>query len=867
MAGDAPSGHGDIRTSFLEGLHSTWEVAKQSIAITNNINSGSEVIDSSKECIPEDPECDRLALIPGINCSEDGCLDSTEVPTLYHAFPYRIADDGHESRSEDSFRTISASGYPESTLNTNPDYRAEDSGSISDSRPRSFAHDTGPAETQGHWGAPADIQQASLLDRDLPSEEPVASEGAGPADLSKHLCQFRANLSLDAEIDPSVQNSSSLGTESCPAEVFHYLVSAGLEAEHYNLNKIQAILQNRGGNIERIVGLSGYWLEQCWLNHHECPSPNLTTNSWPKLPDRVIDLAHYHFPPDAKSSKISVVDTETLTGGYVALSYRWPENVDESCVLSRSTLSRFSGGILASDIVTEIQDACTLTKGLGIRYLWVDALCIIQGSGGDWHVQAEKMASIYKNAVLTITEVDHTPLSVAAEQKHLLLNDTELAASTRPFDSSNPESIYLWLSESGNFVSRPDGELDTRGWAYQEQLLSSRIISLTKDGFFWDCLHHSAASNRPTGIPGDFSPHFRHTDTRDFKRFLLNPEERVPSEQYYWLWRRVVQEYAKRRLTKPNDRYIALQGVTDRMTVLLDDECILGLWRKDALRSLMWFVDTSDKNPYSAIGVSAPSWSWFSVNSPVQYRLWHPYERYTEHRSERVSEKAKIQYLSATRMDPLRFDCFSGKLTIVGSLTEGYLCDSTVYLARRQKYVSALKELAMDEEGRGREYLRQLKSIYTGDNSDRLYLEDALLDFRPDRPQPEYQGRTVITPTSWAKEEDQDQEELGRCISCVHSGSPMTCPSCGDVQKIYCLLLLEGAYTDAIAAQYCLILQPIYWIRSGEGYDISVKLSYRRIGLGVFNTRSICVEAKGMCGGRHEGYSDCMGELKMVEIE
>jgi hypothetical protein len=233
--------------------------------------------------------------------------------------------------------------------------------------------------------------------------------------------------------------------------------------------------------------------------------------------------------------------------------------------------------------------------------------CIIQGPGGDWHIQAEKMASIYMNAVVTIAAVDQTTLTVAAEERPFVLNQQELEYIHLPFKESDQESLYLWLEKSGNFVSRPLGELDNRGWVYQEQLLSSRVISLTKQGVLWDCLHHSASSNRPTGILGDFSKGFHHSDTRAFKRFLLNPNALVPSEEYYWLWKRAVQSYTKRELTKKGDRLIAFEGVTRQMTFLLDDRCVLGIWKKDALRSLIWFVEPSHKPGYSGGGIQGPS--------------------------------------------------------------------------------------------------------------------------------------------------------------------------------------------------------------------------------------------------------------------
>ncbi|KAH8679544.1 heterokaryon incompatibility protein-domain-containing protein [Tricladium varicosporioides] len=662
-----------------------------------------------------------------------------------------------------------------------------------------------------------------------------------------HKIHEKLGLTNDMRVDETSYRSMLCMVDDLRTrQILHYLVPEQLEDEFHRINRIQLALEGRCDSIARTVALAGYWLRQCLLNHDECRRPNLSSNLWPTLPNRVVDLTNYHPPPFSPESRIKVVETNRSRGAYVALSYRWPKEFKECSILSPRTLAKLSQGIAACDLLSEIQDACTLAKGVGIQYLWVDALCIIQGPGGDWHTQAENMASIYMNAVFTIAVVDQTPLSVAAEKRPFVSNQQELANNYSPFNESSQESIYLWLTKSGNFVSRPLGELDHRGWVYQEQLLSSRIISLTREGVFWDCLHHSASSNRPTGILGDFSPSFQHSDNRKLKRFLLNPNALVPSEEYYWLWRKAVQSYTERELTKENDRLIALQGVTHQMALLLNDQCILGMWKKDALRSLVWFAEHSPKTKYSGVGIEGPSWSWFSIKNPVQYRLWHPYARYVDRKGEIVLKKAKILELSAKRENPLGFDRFSGKLTIVGALTEGYLYESTVYFARRWKYKSVLNEIASEKEGeRPSKKLGKLKDAYTGNATAIFYIEDVLLDFRSENkhaPVLSNQGRAQEPSTT-----EHDRDERPREDSLV--------------QKIHCLLLLEGGYTDMLSAHYCLILK-----KHEPVFPESFPEYYQRIGLGAFNTRHICVSSKEICTCHHEGYSDCMGIVKKVQI-
>jgi len=44
-----------------------------------------------------------------------------------------------------------------------------------------------------------------------------------------------------------------------------------------------------------------------------------------------------------------------------------------------------------------------MTRKLGVRYLWVDSLCIIQGNTADGQLESSRMGDVYRNSYLTIT--------------------------------------------------------------------------------------------------------------------------------------------------------------------------------------------------------------------------------------------------------------------------------------------------------------------------------------------------------------------------------------------------------------------------------------------------------------------------------
>lgn len=93
---------------------------------------------------------------------------------------------------------------------------------------------------------------------------------------------------------------------------------------------------------------------------------------------------------------------------YVALSYTWGDQNDFKCNRSNiRDLQRFEGIMKILDRLPKvIQDAMDLTRGLGERYLWVDALCIVQDSHMSWQLNANIMDQVYSHATCTICAAD-----------------------------------------------------------------------------------------------------------------------------------------------------------------------------------------------------------------------------------------------------------------------------------------------------------------------------------------------------------------------------------------------------------------------------------------------------------------------------
>lgn len=90
--------------------------------------------------------------------------------------------------------------------------------------------------------------------------------------------------------------------------------------------------------------------------------------------------------------------TNGAIGRYAALSYCWGHNPD--CKTTKATLTAHSTALPLMKLPQTILDAITVTRELGIPYLWVDAICIVQDDENDVATELARMVDIYPKCIL-----------------------------------------------------------------------------------------------------------------------------------------------------------------------------------------------------------------------------------------------------------------------------------------------------------------------------------------------------------------------------------------------------------------------------------------------------------------------------------
>ncbi|KAK0624143.1 heterokaryon incompatibility protein-domain-containing protein, partial [Immersiella caudata] len=326
-----------------------------------------------------------------------------------------------------------------------------------------------------------------------------------------------------------------------------------------------------------------------------------------RVPVRAIDV-----------EDMCIVDLED-GARYVTLSYVWGEVQQPKLTRATEFQLRRPGGmwVILESVPLTIRDAITLTRKIGERLLWVDALCIIQDDPVDLKRSMGQMGNIYRHSILTIC-------ACAGEDAAYGL------PGVRP-GTRNTQQLGSVVGKLalGNILPASEAteasKWSTRGWTMQEKVLSQRKLQITDHCAMWWCWHTITSEDENCRHSG-WQP---GTDHRGM-HFFRDEHELVVSkilgrnsnmDTYAFM----ISDYTNRNLTDQADAANAFLGIFDQLDGTFRGEFIAGLPDTEIAASLLWVPigphrrrcirdpETSHVRPLF------PSWSWLGWIGQVAY--------------------------------------------------------------------------------------------------------------------------------------------------------------------------------------------------------------------------------------------------------
>lgn len=372
-------------------------------------------------------------------------------------------------------------------------------------------------------------------------------------------------------------------------------------------------------------------LQECCSRHPRCQRAE---NNF--VPTRLLFLGD-----DQGSVRLCESSSVPSNVKWAALSHCWGNG--KPLLLVQENLKALKDHIDINVLPDTFRDGITVSRQLGIEFLWIDSLCIIQDSAEDWEREAAMMGKVYSHALLVISGASsgnpNTPFLAPRNEDWLPrrfnfrtatgeipVNVRRRALLAAPLEQGLHEPPYT--TSWGHLKHK--GPLYQRGWCFQESHLAHRNIRFSPGAIIFECQTHRRVEDQ---LP----PY-----TQLYSNILGNLDD---GEK----WRRMVQVYTARKLTYPKDKLNAIAGISSLLPQAKRTPYLAGLWHESLLWDMLWNAMPGPDSQLRPIAFQlrdqwAPSWSWASVDRAVVWNAFQDMRFLAEIMGAHAKPKAKNSF-------------------------------------------------------------------------------------------------------------------------------------------------------------------------------------------------------------------------------
>ncbi|KAI3340374.1 HET-domain-containing protein [Ustulina deusta] len=415
---------------------------------------------------------------------------------------------------------------------------------------------------------------------------------------------------LDVWFDSTSQTlPNGMGHHTTQAQIMP-LYSASIHQNlSYGSNRFGRFV---GAQID--IALVRTWINNCIDDHgSQCISNHVTSSDGFEL--LVIDVEYMRLAKVRSCSR------------YVTLSYVWGKTKTFSTVKGNLAALQEEGAIRRrrNELPRVISDAIDLVRGIGEKYLWVDALCIIQDDNNFKNEYIPRMDRIFGLALLTIVALAGTdadaglPGVVAGSRKTpqrvVSLGPLQLVAGLPSLFSIQQKTAWYG-----------------RAWTFQEDILAHRKLYVSEHQVYWVCDQVSRSEDRVQcyeprstfkGVTDDLKSQFR-------------------------VYASLVLQYSPRKLTFQSDSLNAFAGILSKITFLFGWKFACALPENMFPFVLLWVPQASIERRLT--DCVSPSWCWSAWSGHI---YWDPWRQWS-YAGKSISLQTKVESFIIKDCDGLR---------------------------------------------------------------------------------------------------------------------------------------------------------------------------------------------------------------------
>jgi hypothetical protein len=375
---------------------------------------------------------------------------------------------------------------------------------------------------------------------------------------------------------------------------------------------------------------------------HRDVHPDDTTERF--LPRRIVDLG----VRSASRPRLTESPGRDSVDRYATLSYCWGPSSEarQQLKLTRENREQFQKDIPVERMPPVLHDMIRVCKALKIQYIWIDALCILQGDKTDWEEQSSQMDKIFQHSYVTICAASssscmegflHRPrdscrpsiqIPYIDETSNKVCGAYSLRLTSKrenwPVSKIHP-LVYSMLSAEGRDLTLSAWAY--RGWVFQERFVSSMQIIFGATMLHIERARILISENGETTRRNPLSSRGLPSAGLPTLDSISTGGRHLPDH-----WYKIVEEYAGMSWTEKLDLFPGLSGIAACFERAMQDTYVAGLWQNDLHCGLLWRTGTSKSRDISSLdelvaflegyGLKiAPSWSWASRPNYVLFKI------------------------------------------------------------------------------------------------------------------------------------------------------------------------------------------------------------------------------------------------------
>lgn len=362
----------------------------------------------------------------------------------------------------------------------------------------------------------------------------------------------------------------------------------------------------RSTSSDSSMDIAIQWVTDCEKHHNKCRTARSGF-----VPTRLVEIDIGKYP----NLRLVLGEDLAVDAKYVTLSHCWGKSMPTR--LLKDNLASMLDSIPTHSLSKTFQEAIQVASKLGIRYIWIDSLCIIQDDLMDWQINSAVMDQVYAHSSCNIS-------ATASEEgsQGLYRDRNSLPMHHLKFDTNiNGEQVQYYLWDENTWEKSVDNApLNQRAWVCQERFLSPCNLHFASDQLFWECREFSACELFPKGFPAGLGDPPRLSKKWISQSIVLSNIDIAASDDEiqtaYNNWNLIITMYTSLRLTFERDKLVGLSGLASTWSRVLKDEYIAGHWRKTLPLGLVWYSN-DPRTEHENRKYTAPSWSWAAIDGTI----------------------------------------------------------------------------------------------------------------------------------------------------------------------------------------------------------------------------------------------------------